>query len=66
VHRVRVCLPLADRSKLTQDPPRGVRAFTDAVFHAEGLDVESLDEHLYRQVRDMAAAAFERSGYGGV
>ena len=59
------CLPPADQSKLKQDPPRDVRAFTDAVFLAEGLDVELADRHLYRQVRDMVAAAFERSGYAG-
>ncbi|MGE0144384.1 MAG: hypothetical protein AB7I19_11395 [Planctomycetota bacterium] len=55
------CLPPADRSKLTQDPPSDVRAFTDAVFLAEGLDVELADRHLYRQVRGMVAAAFEGS-----
>ena len=59
------CLPPADRSKLQQDPPHDVRAFTDAVFVAEGLDVELADRYLYRQVRDMVAAAFERSGYDG-
>lgn len=57
------CLPPAVQSKLKEDPPRDVRAFTDAVFLAEGLDVELVDRRLYRQVRDMIAAAFERSGY---
>jgi hypothetical protein len=35
-----------------------VVAFTDAVFTAEGLPPETADRHLYRQVRDMVAAAF--------
>jgi hypothetical protein len=56
------CLPPADQLRITQHPPRDVRAFTDAVFLAEGLDVELADRHLYRQVRDMVAEAFERSG----
>ena len=59
------CLPPPDQSKLKRDPPRNVGAFTDAVFLAEGLDVELVDRHLYRQVRDMVAAAFARSGYDG-
>jgi hypothetical protein len=59
------CLPPEEQSKLRQDPPDGVRAFTDAVLLAEGFDVELVDRHLYRQVRDMIAAAFERSGYDG-
>lgn len=54
------CLPPADRFKLQRDPPRDVRAFTDAVFLAEGLDVERAGLQLYRQVRDLVAAAFER------
>lgn len=57
------CLPPAGQSKLKRDPPSDVRAFTDAVFLAEGLDVDLVDRHLYRQVRDMVAAAFERRGY---
>ena len=59
------CLPPAGQLRLTQHPPRDVRAFADAVFLAEGLDGELADRRLYRQVRDMVAAAFERSGYDG-
>jgi hypothetical protein len=38
-----------------------VRAFTDAVFSAEGLDPDAADRHLYRQVRDVVASAFQKS-----
>lgn len=59
------CLPPADQLRLKQCPPCDVRAFTDAVFLAEGFDVELADRHLYRRVRDMVAAAFQQSGYDG-
>lgn len=59
------CLPPDEISRFVHDPPRSVRAFTDAVFLAEGLDAVVAGRHLYRQVRDMVAAAFERSANVG-
>lgn len=52
------CLPPDDIEHLASDPPTDVLAFTDAVFVAEGLSPETADRHLYRQVRNMVAAAF--------
>ena len=52
------CLPSEDAVRLQQDPPSNVRAFTDAVFAAEGLEPSTADRHLYRQVRDMVAGAY--------
>jgi hypothetical protein len=36
-----------------------VRSFVDRIFRAEGLDPETADRRLYRQVRDTVAAAFD-------
>lgn len=56
------CLPPVDRLRLAQHPPADVHAFTDAVLRAEGLDPDRPDSRrLYRDVRDVVAAAFERS-----
>jgi hypothetical protein len=55
------CLPPVEQDRLASDPPKDVRAFTDAVFSAEGLDPATADRHLYRQVRDVIAAALQRS-----
>jgi hypothetical protein len=41
-----------------------VVTFTDAVFSAEGLPPETADRHLYRQVRDLVAAAFRETDGG--
>jgi hypothetical protein len=54
------CLAPADQRRIVDDPPPEVRAFTDAVFTAEGLDPEGAGRHLYRQVREMVAEAFRR------
>ncbi len=59
------CLPRADVERLAAAPPTDVLAFTDAVFSAEGLSPQTADRHLYRQVRDMVAAAFRRSDADG-
>jgi hypothetical protein len=59
------CLSPTHRLRLAQNAPRDARAFADAVFVAEGLDVELADRHRYRQVYDMVAAAFERSAGDG-
>ena len=55
------CLPPVEQDRLASDPPKDVRAFTDAVFTAEGLDPATADRHLYRQVRDVIAVAFQDS-----
>jgi hypothetical protein len=55
------CLPPSDIARLTKDPPDSVSSFTDAVFLAEGLDPETADRRLYRQVRDAVADAFRRA-----
>jgi hypothetical protein len=63
--RLGFCLPPDDIVRLREDPPAEVLAFTDAVFTAEGLDPETADRHLYRQVRDMIADAFHQAEYDG-
>lgn len=55
------CLDPADQDQLAAEPPADVRTFTDAVFVAEGLDPALADRHLYRQVRDKIAEAFQKS-----
>lgn len=60
--RLGFCLPPENQRRLKEDPPPDALGFTDAVFLAEGLDPETADRHLYRQVRDMVAAAYWRSG----
>lgn len=60
------CLPPEEERRLKDEPPKDVRAFTDAVFRAEGLDPLTADRRLYRQVRDLVAAAFNRSEFNDV
>lgn len=55
------CLPPDEVARIAKDPPLGVRAFTDEVFRVEGLDPETADRHLYREVRDVVADAFARA-----
>ena len=52
------CLPPAEHARLVESPPTSVRAFTDAVFLAEGLDPQLADKRLWRQVRDRVAEYF--------
>lgn len=52
------CLAPDEHHRLTQNPPDGVSAFTDAVFTAEGLNPQHADRHLYRQIRECVAKAF--------
>ena len=59
--RLGFCLPPAERMRLCEAPPADTRSFTDAVFHAEGLDPATADLHLYRQVRARVARAFFES-----
>lgn len=60
------CLPPEESRRLKDEPPKDVPSFTDAVFLAEGLDQSNASRHLYRQVRDMVTAAFNRSEFNGV
>jgi len=53
------CLPPNDRTRLVAEPPDSVKAFTDAVFTAEGLDPDLADSDLYRQVQAEVAKAFQ-------
>ena len=55
------CLPPEARIELRTNPPTDAIAFTDAVFLAEGLDPETVDRHLYRQVRDSVNFAFQNA-----
>ncbi len=59
------CLPPAHIEHLKEYAPDEVRAFTDAVFRAEGLDPETARLHLYRQIRTEIADAFRRAEYHG-
>jgi hypothetical protein len=54
------CLPANVAEILESDPPRGIDAFTRAVFKAEGLDPAIADRRLYDQVRRAVALAFDR------
>ena len=56
------CLPPDASLRLSNAPPREVTAFVDAVFTAKGLDPFTADRHLYRQVRNLVAAAFRAAG----
>jgi hypothetical protein len=46
---------------LSANPPGDVRAFTDAVFWAEGLNPEYADRHTYGAVRDYVTDAFRHN-----
>ena len=52
------CLPPEPHDKLLDDPPTDLAEFVDAVFVGEGLDPETADLHLKRQVRDMIVEAY--------
>jgi hypothetical protein len=54
------CLPPSDRHHIGESPPSTVPEFVAAVFRAEGLDPETADRHLLRQVRDVVQGAFDR------
>ena len=55
------CLPPLAKHQLEQAPPDDASEFARAVFTAEGLDPESADLHLFRQVRRYIAEAMSRS-----
>jgi hypothetical protein len=58
------CLRPAEIERLVGDPPKLVVTFTDEVFRSEGMDPGTVDRHLYRQVRDVVAAAFDQAEAG--
>ena len=55
------CLPQEGYDALHDDPPATLSDFVDAVFRHEGLDPETADLRLKRQVRDMIADANRHS-----
>lgn len=55
------CLPLKEQQRLLESPPTSVDAFTAAVFRAEGLDPDSVDRRLYRQLRRQVDGAFRKA-----
>lgn len=57
--RLGLCLPPVEKHRLSDHPPVDARAFTDAVFRAEGMDPDLADRHLYRQVRRLVRKAFD-------
>lgn len=59
--RLGFCLPPRVKERLRVNPPANVRGFADAVFWAEGLNPETAVRHLYRQVHEMVATAFDRA-----
>ncbi len=60
-----VCLPQEGYDALLDDPPADLADFVDAVFRHEGMDPETADLRLKRQVRDMIVAAAGRTGSDG-
>ena len=54
------CLPSDDIARLCEDPPDDIDRFVSAVYSAEGLDPTYAEKDLWRQVRQVVAAAFER------
>ncbi len=58
------CLPPEQYARFVTSPPTSVRAFTDAVFLAEGLDPQLADKHLWRQVRDRVTEHFNNLEHG--
>ena len=63
--RLGFCLPPVESERLCRVVPESIDAFTDAVFTAEGLPPDTADRHLYRQVRSLVAAAFQRHSHHG-
>jgi hypothetical protein len=59
------CLPPDAQDQLIENPPSDTRAFTDAVFIAEGMNPETARRELYRQVQECVSAAFARAANRG-
>lgn len=55
------CLPPLIKHQLEQTPPDDANEFARVVFTAEGMDPDSADLHLFRQVRRYIAEAMRRS-----
>ena len=55
------CLSLLAKSQLEQAPPDDADELARAVFTAEGLNPDSADRRLFRQVRNHIAEAMRRS-----
>jgi hypothetical protein len=51
------CLLPQVSTRLKEDPPSDIDAFSASVFRAEGVEVGG-SRHLYRQVRDIVAKHF--------
>jgi len=58
------CLPPEARRRLESEVLSTTTEFVDAVFKAEGLDPQSADRHLYRQVSELVTLAFARRAEG--
>ena len=53
------CLSPLWRARLTRNPPKTPKAFTDTVFHAEGLDPLLADSSLYAAMQREVTQAFQ-------
>ena len=56
--RLGLSLPPEARAPLLDDPPADAETFTEEVLAAEGLDPETMERYLFRQVHSMVARAF--------
>lgn len=54
------CLPPDDQNRLQENPPNEVKAFTDEIFFAEGLDPQYVRRDLYRAVMAKVTEAFQK------
>ena len=59
--RLGFCLPPKEIERLEANPPSDIDGFTRAVFVAEGMNPDTAERKIYRQVRHIVAAAFERA-----
>ena len=59
------CLAPEQQARFVASPPASIKAFTDAVFEAEGLDPSLADRHLWHQVRDYVSQYFNEFEPGG-
>lgn len=59
--RLGFCLPPDKQKEIESNPPSDIDDFTCAVFVAEGMDPATAGRRLYRGVRALVAAAFERA-----
>ena len=58
--RLGFCLPPDEVRRIVENPPEQVDGLTDTIFRAEGLDPETADRTLYRDVRELVANAFSQ------